>query len=404
MDVTDFPAHLALFIKSLSGGGAQRALVNLARGFTERGHRVDLVVARATGPLVEQIPNGVRLVDLAIPNYFPLLGSVLRHPAMLGPLLAPLAVANPPMVLGAIPALARYLQEEAPDGLLAALNYSSIAAIAARDLAGASTRIVVSEQNMLALRAAEERKRRMWVLPALIRRYYPCADAIVAASSGVAAAIADTAGVPRDLVHSLYNPVVSPELSKRSQEPVDRDWFASDGQPVVIAVGRLVKQKDFPTLLQAFRRVRDERPAQLLILGEGPDRSDLEALVAHLKLEQDVELPGFVDNPYAFMARAQLFVLSSAWEGFGNVLAEAMACGCPVVSTDCESGPAEILEGGRHGPLVPVGNADALAEAMLQVLGAPPPSAQLEQRAEAFSIERISDQALELLLPNTVAS
>lgn len=392
-------AHLALFIKSLSGGGAQRALLNLAGAWAERGHRVDLLVARASGRFVEQIPPGVRLIDLATPSYFALLGGLARHPRILWPLLAPLVVANPPLVLGAIPALTRYLEKEAPDGLLAALNYSSITAITARRLAGVSTRVVVSEQNMLSLRTAAENKRRMWVLPRLIRRFYPMADTVIAASEGVADEIARISRIPRDNILTVYNPVISPEILERSREPADHAWLGEGAiAPVVVAVGRLVEQKDMATLLNAFRRVRDRRVARLLILGDGPERERLEAQVARLGLANDVALPGFVDNPYAVMARAQLFVLSSAWEGFGNVLAEAMACGCPVVSTDCPSGPREILEDGHYGPLVAVGDAPALADAMIRVLDSPPTERDLRARAQAFSVEAIAEKTLELLL------
>jgi glycosyltransferase involved in cell wall biosynthesis len=166
---------------------------------------------------------------------------------------------------------------------------------------------------------------------------------------------------------------------------------------VLVAVGRLHEQKDFQTLLRAFALVRARRSARLIILGEGPERPALEAGVAKLGLTEDVDLPGFVPNPYAFMAGASQFVLSSRYEGLPTVLIEAMACGCPVVSTDCPSGPGEILDNGKYGRLVPVGDAAALAEAMEATLDAPPPAAELKARADLFHIDRVIDSYRRLL-------
>ena len=151
-------------------------------------------------------------------------------------------------------------------------------------------------------------------------------------------------------------------------EPFDHPWFAPGAPPVILGAGRLTEQKDFPTLIRAFALVRKKHPARLMILGEGEERSKLETLVQELGLEKEVSLPGFVDNPYKYMKRAAVFVLSSRWEGFPNVLVEAMALGTPVVSTDCPNGPAEILENGKWGELVPVGETQSLASAVLRTL------------------------------------
>jgi glycosyltransferase involved in cell wall biosynthesis len=166
----------------------------------------------------------------------------------------------------------------------------------------------------------------------------------------------------------IYNPVLTPELIKSTKEPLDHPWFAPGEPPVVLGAGRLVEQKDFPTLIRAFAQVRQVRPARLMILGSGREQKRLEALVRELNLEEDVALVGFVKNPSAYMAYSPVFVLSSAWEGFGNVIVEAMAVKTPVVSTDCQSGPAEILDNGKYGSLVPVGDTKAMAEAILSVL------------------------------------
>jgi glycosyltransferase involved in cell wall biosynthesis len=190
-------------------------------------------------------------------------------------------------------------------------------------------------------------------------------------------------------------------LFEQAKQPVSHPWFEQNRLPVILAVGRLTKAKDYPTLFRAFSLVRQVRPAKLLILGEGEERSNLERLAIELGIQNDVSMPGFVDNPFAFMAKASVFVLSSAWEGFGNVLVEALACGCPVVATDCRSGPREILDNGRYGRLVPVGDHEALAKAILETLDNPdfPADRQTRlQRAMEFSIDAAVDKYLKVLL------
>jgi glycosyltransferase involved in cell wall biosynthesis len=227
---------------------------------------------------------------------------------------------------------------------------------------------------------------------------YPWADAVIAVSDGVAEQVASLTGMPRERITTIYNPVVTPELLWRSREPVDHPWLAPGQPPVVLGVGKLKIQKGFRTLIRAFARVRAARPARLVILGEGARRRTLEALVDELGLREDVALPGYVENPWAWMSRASVFALSSRWEGLPGALIEAMACGCPVVSTDCPSGPAEILEGGVYGPLVPVGDAGALARAILELLDAPPDPARLRARAAAFCVDPALERYLEVLL------
>jgi glycosyltransferase involved in cell wall biosynthesis len=194
----------------------------------------------------------------------------------------------------------------------------------------------------------------------------------------------------------IHNPVVTPELFRQVREPVDHPWFAAGMPPVVLAVGRLTWEKDFPTLIRAFAAVRRQRDARLLILGEGPERDALAALVAQLGLERDVQLPGWARNPHAFMARAGVFVLSSVSEGLPTVLIEALAAAVPVVATDCVSGPREILQDGRLGPLVPPGDPDALATAIHRQLAEPRP-AEAQDGWHSFSIDVATEGYLRLL-------
>jgi glycosyltransferase involved in cell wall biosynthesis len=333
------PGQLSIFVPDMAGGGAQRSMLNLARGIAAKGFATDLVLARAEGPYLTQVPETVRLMDLQASR-----------------------------VLFSLPALVRYLRREQPEAMLSALNYANVVALWARRLAGVPRRVVVSERNTFSHWKQKLPSPYRLLMSLLLKTFYPWADAIVAVSKGVADDLAQATGIPRERIQVIYNPVVTPELCAKAQAPLEHPWFEPGEPPVLLAVGRLTAQKGFSMLIEAFARVRQERLARLVILGEGEERPVLEALVRQLGLEQDVSMPGFVANPYAYMARASLFVLSSSWEGLPAVLIEAQYCGVPVVATDCPSGPREILEDGRYGQLVPVGDTSALAYAMQEIL------------------------------------
>jgi len=373
--------RLGLFLSGLAGGGAQRRMLLLAQGFSARGQRVDLVVAREGGPYQAGVAPGVRVVPLA--------SRLARLPGI--------RARRGPWVLATTRALAAYLQHERPDVLLSTSLPANLAALAARARAHVPTRVVVSVNANLS--ASTGPRQRCWgpAVRAIARRAYRRADAVIANSRGVAEDLARLLEPPRPPIHTIYNPVPAREIAMRARAPLSHAWLAPGAPPLVLAVGKLKLQKDYPTLLRAFARVRSRRPARLMILGEGEQRRQLERLVRALRLEDDVALPGFVENPYAWMARASVFALASAWEGFSNVLAEALACGCPVVSTDCPSSPAEILDDGAFGALVPVGDADALAEALLATLEKPPDPARLRARAAQFSLESAVDRYLAVL-------
>lgn len=370
MHLSKPPLHVSVFLPALAGGGAERAMLHLAQGFVQRGVKTDLVVAEAEGAYLSTVPAQVRLIDLQ---------------------------ARSPVVVSKTLALRRYLQQEQPDVLLSALDIAGSATWAKR-WAGVSTRVVMCVQTNLSQQFQDHQPHTIGRLrPQLVRWFYPLADEIVAASKGVADDLARLANLPVDRVQVIYNPVISPEIRARMQDSIDHPWFAPGAPPVVLGVGRLVSQKDFATLIQAFAQLRQQRSARLMILGEGNQRSQLEALVQQLGLGEEVALPGFVENPYAYMARSSVFALSSIFEGFGNVVAEALAAGTPVVSTDCESGPAEILADGEYGKLVPVRDPAALADAIAAMLNQPRRSEVLQQRAAAFSIDAITDQYLQVI-------
>jgi glycosyltransferase involved in cell wall biosynthesis len=226
---------------------------------------------------------------------------------------------------------------------------------------------------------------------------YARVDQVVAVSQGVAEDTLNITGLPQERVRVIRNPVVSPRMFELSREPVDHPWFNNLGAPIILGAGRLTPEKDFATLIRAFARIRVQKDCRLMILGEGRLRPDLEELAIDLNIADAVALPGFVSNPCAYMARASLFVLSSAWEGSGNVLTEATALGTPVVATDCPSGPRELLQDGRYGPLVPVGDADKLAEAMLETLQHPLPPETLQEAAAEYTVENSARHYLEVM-------
>jgi glycosyltransferase involved in cell wall biosynthesis len=361
--------RLAIFLPGLYDGGAERILLNLAEGIAARGFPVDLVLARAEGPYMSEIPNSVRVIDLKAPR-----------------------------VILCLPALVRYLRSERPAALLSAL-YANIIAVWAKRLAGFPLRVVLSEHNTLTSVSNGENDLRWKLYPELVKYFYPWADDIIAVSKGVANDLTLATKLPPNSIRVIYNPIVTPDLQKKSESLLEHPWFRTGEPPVVLGVGRLTTQKAFSLLIEAFARVRKSQTARLMILGEGEDRPMLEEQIRQLGLEQDVDLPGFVSNPYPYMAHAALFVLSSKWEGLPTVLVEAMSLLTPVIATDCPSGPREILRDGQYGQLVPVDDPGALALAIQNSLANGAVCA-LEESWKPFKLDFVTDQYLSVLLPS----
>lgn len=324
-------------------GGIGNWLLRMGSGFAELGQEVDIVVADAGGPLSSRIPEGVRLVDLRA-----------RRAA-----------------LSVLP-LASYMRRSKPRVLISAQNHGNLIAIMARFVARSDSMLIASVHGLTSASIGEAALIRRHIVNFLIRPAYRYrADAIVAVSSGVADDLASALGLERSKIRVIPSPVVSEALLLQSDQPISHPWFVAGAPQVVVAVGRLGVEKGFEDLIHAFSILRSKHSTRLLILGEGPLRSTLEKLIHQLHLADDVSMPGFETNPYPYMKRAALFVLASRREGLPTALIEAMALGTPVVSTDCQSGPREILESGKWGRLVPVGDRVSLANAMYQSLVAP---------------------------------
>jgi glycosyltransferase involved in cell wall biosynthesis len=365
--VNDSRERLAIFLPGLYDGGAERTLLNLAEGIAMKGYPVDLVLARAEGPYMAEIPDSLRVIDLKAPR-----------------------------VLLCLPALIRYLRNEHPTALLATL-YANIIAVWARWIIGLPQRVVLNEQNTLTSVSNGENDMRWKLYPMLAKWFYPWAESVTAVSKGVADDLIRAANLSTDQVQVIFNPIVTPQLRQKSEAVLEHPWFRPGEPPVILGVGRLTGQKAFNVLIEAFAQVRKFQDVRLLILGEGDDRPTLEAQIRDLGLERDVDLPGFVANPYPYMAHAALFVLSSRWEGLPTVLVEAMSLGTSVISTDCPSGPREILRNGQYGQLVPMDDPDALAVAIRNFLTNRICNVS-EESWKPFELDFITDQYLDLLL------
>lgn len=358
---------LAFFVPSMRGGGAERVMLNLAVGLQQRGLNVDMVLAGARGPYLDKIPPEIRIIDLGVSR-----------------------------VLTSLPGLVRYLKKQRPLGLISAMGHTNIVSIWARWLARTNTRIIVTVHNTMSVQQLNNPRLKRRLVLLLERLLYSCVDAVVAVSRGVADDMIKMGTVKSGAVEVIYNPIITPYLEDKSKSKVEHKWLVEKDKPVLIAMGRLSLQKNFWNLLRAFKLVLEQRSARLIILGEGKEQKSLEDLVAELGIGDDVDMPGFVDNPYSYLANADMFVLSSDWEGLPTVLVEALAVGTPVVSTDCPSGPREILQQGRYGRLVQVGNSEMLAEAIVAALDEPRKPMDVEE-LRPFTLDAAVDAYLSLL-------
>ena len=357
--------RIAFFLPTLHGGGAEKVVINLLKGMLDKDVCLDLVVATTEGPYLNQVPKQVRVINLET-------GRVVK----------------------ALIPLSKYLRENQPCTLISNMSHANVIAVFAKILAGEKTRLVLVEHNTLS--AEKSKLIRAKFIPVLMKLLYRRADAIIGVSQATARDLESELGFKKGTVKTIYNPVVDSQLIFQANQSLNHPWFQRGAPPVFLAVGRLTQQKDFATLIKAFAILRTKQVVRLMILGEGELRGELENMTKRLGISEDVAMPGFVENPYMYMKNASAFVMSSRWEGLGNVLIEAMACGCPIVSTDCPHGPKEILAGGKYGILVPVEDVFTLSYAMLKVLETPVKDELLINRANYFSVKQAVSKYLEI--------
>lgn len=359
--------HIAFFIHSLTFGGAEKVVMNLLKNIHIRNDlRIDLVVANKRGEFLSEIPSNVRIVDL----------NAYRQYKLIFPLI-------------------KYLKQEQPDYLISNTLACNITALSAVLFARTQTKIAVVEHNVTSLNR-DANKYTTFIREIFAKHLYPKAHSVIAVSPGVAEDLERAYNLNKGSVKIIPNPVIDKSILSLFNEKINDRWFEKEQYPVILAVGRLALEKDYVNLVRAFAIVKESKQARLIILGEGPERPHIESIIRDLGLEQDVSLPGFTANPYKYMKKASLLVSSSKTEGFSNVIVEAMACGCPVVSTDCP-GPRYILDNGEYGQIVAVGDSDALANAITYALTNKVDKNRLIDRANKFTIQEAANHYLELL-------
>ncbi|MBT3047205.1 MAG: glycosyltransferase [Candidatus Thiodiazotropha sp.] len=351
--------HVCLFILKFGDGGVERMMVNIARGLSMIGVRVDFIVKETQAPYLHLLPEQVRIIRFQVSKQ-----------------------------KAALPKLIDYLKSNDPDILLSAKILDDRIALQAKRRHSGRTRFYLRPGTALIsrMKARGTHPLRRWLKTRQLRSLFAAADGVVAVSQGVANEVVELSAIPWEKISVIKNPTITPELYQQAEAAIDEPWLAADQPPLILGIGGLRRQKDFPTLLRAFARVRRELPCRLMILGQGNKQGQLLNLARELEVSDDFRLPGFVQNPYAYLKGARLFVLSSLWEGSPNVLTEAMALGTSCVSTDCPSGPHEVTRGGEVAPLVPMGDAERLAQAMLQTLREPLDPQRLKEAVSDYTL------------------
>lgn len=329
--------EITIVLENLAGGGAERCLVNLMNYLAEKGWIINLILVKQEGAFLKQLSNRVRIHDLRARNlYF------------------------------SIFPLIRYLKKNTPAVVLSSLDVMNLITLLAVRLARVDTKTIIQVVNFVSKQKRSPIKKMLEKI--LLTYLYPWANQIVILSKDAAIDLANYAHIPHEKIRTIYSPVITMEIKKKAKENPPHPWFQDPTIPIILAIGRLNAQKNFSRLLRVFRKIIDETEARLIILGEGEERELLNTEIRSLGLTADVDMPGFVDNPYAFLTNTSVFALSSDYEGLAGVLIEALACGAPIVSVDCESGPREVLNNGKYGFIVPMKNEELFAKQIIETI------------------------------------
>ena len=370
----DLDRKISLFLPALCGGGAERVFINLAKGFAKRGFHVDFVLAQKEGSYVDEIPNFPELIHVLELNQKQ--KKTFR-------------------TIKSFPSIIKYLKKEQPEILISGLH-ANIPVLFAKKISKVNTRVIITEHNTFSFQNKLLPKPYKILNLFLTRLIYPYADRILAVSNGVADDLMNVTGLKNEKLMTIYNPIITNEIINKAVSHLDHPWFYPDEPPVIISIGRLSEQKNFKILIRAFAKVCKYKSARLMILGEGEERKELEELIRQLNLEDVVCLPGFVSNPYPYLIRSRLFVLSSNWEGLPTVLVEALYCNTPIIATDCHSGPREILQDGKFGTLVPINDENELANEIISELDKKKENIPIESWQPFFE-DTVIDQYLKLI-------
>ena len=355
---------LTFFIQDFEGGGAQHMFINTANEFAKRGYQVDLLVVNDSGPNKERVLSNVNIVNM-----------------------------DKPRSLSALMPMARYYRHAKPDILLSAMTHSNVVAILARIMSFTNTtKLIVTERTFLSVHIQKTASTRDKTFSLATKIFYRFADKVIGISKGVAEDIRQLARLMPEKVGYIYNPVVTEQLRIDFEQDLPNTLKDHAQQKLIVTSGRLSFEKDQETLLRAFSILHKTHDAKLVFLGNGPLEEKLQKTAIELGVNEHVLFAGFVNNSLVYMKQADLFVMSSLLEGFCNTIVEALYCGLSVVSTDCPSGPREILKDGEFGHLTPVGDAAALASAMIAALERPSDAEKQKERALCFTVDTICDE------------
>jgi glycosyltransferase involved in cell wall biosynthesis len=360
--MTRMGKSLVIYLPQMANGSIETGLLHMAPHFARYGYDVTFLVHEA-----KIKTNGFRLISF-----------------------------NRKRSLTCLLPLMRFLRQEKPDILLSNLSHNNIITIWAKLLTRSATKIIAVHHNALSAESLHKDNWQYKILPLITRLFLKKADAVIGVSQGVADDLIRTAKLNAARVHTIYNPIIDNDFYQRMAEPVTHPWLKDKTIHVILGVGRLVKQKDFATLISAFALALRQRDMRLIICGEGPLLYQLQAQAVALGIADKIDFAGYKTNILPFMREASVMVLSTLNEGFGNVLAEALACGTPVISADCPHGPSEILDRGHYGKLVPVGEPQTMANAIVETLTNPPSPEALQKRGQEFSVQRAADDYLKL--------
>ena len=366
-------ATVSIFTPTLElAGGAERYVVNLSKGLSSQGYQVEVVTQSTEGPFVADLPDQVSVYSISYPH-LPILGSLTS----------------------ALP-LYTYFKSEKPDNFISVMNHANIPSMIAKILSGVDTNMILTEHNNPKLLLSDKNpyQRKDRIVYKLAKHLYPRADVVVGVSEGVTDALRNI--VPSaTTTTTIYNPVVSEDITTRSENKPSHRFFDTD-VPVILGA-KPEAQKNIPMLIKSFSRLIERVDANLVVVGTGEQTELVQQQAEELGISSSVDVCGFVPDIYPYLGSADIFASTSDWEGLPTIHIEALACGTPVVSTDCPSGPREILRDGEYGTLVPTGDVEKFSQALEETLQSPPNEMKLLERADDFSISKSAKQYESLL-------